>query len=298
VNAPPLDPFNGLTPSQCLRCDRGQHRPCVRLPTCQAGIRSPNGINKRALRRAERRAERRAARDGAGDESDAGLSPAELALVVAAEQATEQALAELVATREELSKAAAAEMDAAIWHADPPCRRAAKERATALHAEHDKKLAALRLAQREMLEALRVAHNEETAVLQHESVTSLAAVKSALAASEEETEVLRRRAAKSDGAMATAGYHIDQAIGNMLRPFGVIGDVMSSAFGWKPPKMQEEGEYTVAELLTYSSESSEILKEPVAEASTESCPYQIAATKRWPSPNLSEIWSSTTFSVP
>ena len=72
VNAFPGSPYDGLTPSQCLRCDRGQHRPCVRLPTCQAGIRSANGINKRALRRAERRAERRAARGGATDERDAG----------------------------------------------------------------------------------------------------------------------------------------------------------------------------------------------------------------------------------
>jgi len=36
------------TAAQCLRCDRGQHRRCARIPGhCVALERSPNGINRR-----------------------------------------------------------------------------------------------------------------------------------------------------------------------------------------------------------------------------------------------------------
>lgn len=42
--------------TQCLRCDRGQRRKCVRLPSCTARVRSPNGTNLRKIgaRRAAR----------------------------------------------------------------------------------------------------------------------------------------------------------------------------------------------------------------------------------------------------
>lgn len=40
-------PFDGLRLTQCPRCDRGQHRRCLRLPHCLAPRRSVNGINKR-----------------------------------------------------------------------------------------------------------------------------------------------------------------------------------------------------------------------------------------------------------
>ena len=52
-------------PSQCLRCDRGQHRRCARLRHCRAGFRSPNGTNRRQLNRAAKRAQRQKRRNGA-----------------------------------------------------------------------------------------------------------------------------------------------------------------------------------------------------------------------------------------
>ena len=52
-------------PSQCPRCDRGQHRRCVRLPHCRAGFRSPHGVNRRELNRAAARAQRQQRRNGA-----------------------------------------------------------------------------------------------------------------------------------------------------------------------------------------------------------------------------------------
>jgi len=155
------------------------------------------------------------------------------AALLAAKQATEQAQAELAATREELNKAAAAEMDAAV---DSARRQAAKDRATVLRSVHEEKLAALREAQQEMLEALRVAHEQKSVALQEaskENVASLSAVNAALAAVEEETETLRRHAATRSGVMATAGYHIDQAIHFIgLRPFEAVGGMWESAFGW------------------------------------------------------------------
>ena len=45
-------------PTVCLRCDRGQHRRCERLPHCRARFRSPSGLNRRELNRAAARAER------------------------------------------------------------------------------------------------------------------------------------------------------------------------------------------------------------------------------------------------
>ena len=38
---------DGSGNSQCPRCDKGQHRRCLRLPHCKANERSPAGINKR-----------------------------------------------------------------------------------------------------------------------------------------------------------------------------------------------------------------------------------------------------------
>ena len=35
--------------SQCLRCDRGQHRRCDRLPHCTARTQSPRGVNKEKI---------------------------------------------------------------------------------------------------------------------------------------------------------------------------------------------------------------------------------------------------------
>ena len=58
-------PFDGRRPSQCLRCDRGQHRRCARLPTCWARFRSPNGIRRRDLNRAAQRAQRQQRTKGA-----------------------------------------------------------------------------------------------------------------------------------------------------------------------------------------------------------------------------------------
>ena len=54
-------PYDGARPSQCLKCDRGQHRRCARLPHCWARFRSPNGIRRRDLNRAANRAARAAA---------------------------------------------------------------------------------------------------------------------------------------------------------------------------------------------------------------------------------------------
>ena len=52
----PFDVDN--VPSQCMRCDRGQHRPCDRLLHCRAKYRSPNGVNKREILRAAARIQR------------------------------------------------------------------------------------------------------------------------------------------------------------------------------------------------------------------------------------------------
>ena len=161
----------------------------------------------------------------------AAVDNSKSAALLAAKRVTEQAQAELVATREELSKAAADGIDVA---ADPARRVAAKERSTALRAAHEKKLAALRVAQREMLHALRVALQQAS----NESVASLSVVKSALAAVEEESEGLRRQATKAGGPMARAGYHIDLAIETSLRPFQMVGGMVSSAFGWESPRGQ------------------------------------------------------------
>ena len=54
-------PYDGARPSQCLKCDRGQHRRCARLPHCWARFRSPNGVRRRDLNRAANRAARAAA---------------------------------------------------------------------------------------------------------------------------------------------------------------------------------------------------------------------------------------------
>jgi hypothetical protein len=48
--------------SQCPRCDKGQHRRCLRLTHCKANERSPAGINKRREERAKKRAIKAAVR--------------------------------------------------------------------------------------------------------------------------------------------------------------------------------------------------------------------------------------------
>ena len=70
-------PYDGARPSQCLKCDRGQHRRCARLPHCWARFRSPNGTRRRDLNRAANRAARAAAnRHRAPPARHAGPRPA------------------------------------------------------------------------------------------------------------------------------------------------------------------------------------------------------------------------------
>ena len=53
-------PFDAEKPSQCLRCDRGQHRACEDLSSCTSLYkRSPPGVNKRENGEPRARAPRR-----------------------------------------------------------------------------------------------------------------------------------------------------------------------------------------------------------------------------------------------